>query len=152
MVGFMVGGAILKGVGDVKAGNAAKSIGDYNANVADEQATDAIARGTFEQQKFALGVKSTIGSQRAGFAGQNVDVGTGSPVDVTADAAYLGKLDEQTIAINAQREALGYKVQAQNARMGGQQAQTAGYFGAASTVLGTGASLLGAKYGWGKTA
>jgi hypothetical protein len=89
-----------------------------------------------------------IGTQRAGFAGQNVDVGQGSPTDVQGDAAYLGELDALKIRNNAAREAWGYRVQAQNARMGGQNAQTASQYGAAATLIGGGISLLASRYGW----
>lgn len=137
-------------VGQVKAGNAAKSTGDYNAAAAEIQANDAIARGRYDESRFRQGVKTLIGSQRAGFAGQGVDVGVGSAVDVQADAAYLGELDAQQIRTNAQRESWGYKVEAENYRRGGQAAKTASRFAAAGTVLGTGTSLLAARYGWGR--
>lgn len=137
-------------VGQTKAGNAAKSTGDYNAAVAELQAKDAISRGKYDEERFRQGVKLLIGSQRAGFAAQGVDVGVGTAVDVQADAAFLGELDAQQIKRNAAREAWGYEVEAENYRRGGQAAQTASRFGVAGTVLGTGASLLEARYGWGR--
>ena len=150
MLGLEVGGSILKGVGSVKAGNAAKELGDYNAEVATKRSADAIARGKDEEARFRLGVKSLIGSQRAGFAGQNVDVGIGSAVDVQADAAFLGELDALTIRTNARREAWGYQVEAENFKRGGQNAQNAGRWDAAGSLLSGGASLIQAKYGWGR--
>lgn len=151
MVGAVVGGTVLQTIGQIKSGNAAQELGDYNANVAEQQAVDAVKRGAEDEQKFRLGVKGLIGKQRAGFAGQNVDVGTGSAVDVQADAAYLGELDARTIRVNAAREAYGFKVQAENYRRGGDAAKTASMFGAASTILGgaaTTTSMLGKKYGF----
>jgi hypothetical protein len=149
MIGLAAGGTAISAIGQIKGGNAAKSQGDFNAAVAEQQAQDALARGTQDEERFRQGVRTLIGSQRASFAGQGVDVGTGSAADVQADAAYLGELDANTIRQNAARTAAGFKVQAENYRMGGSNAQTAGYFGAASTVLGTAGSLLAAKYGWG---
>jgi hypothetical protein len=149
-LGLGLGGAALSIIGQLKAGENAKAIGDFNAKVADAQAADALVRGQEDEQRFRAGVRTLIGSQRAGFAGQNVDVTQGSPVHVQADAAFLGELDAQTIKNNAAREAWGYSVQAENARMGGSNAQTASQFGAASTAIGAGYSLLQAKYGWGK--
>lgn len=161
-LGTAIFGAVQQARGQLKAGKAAKEAGeaegrrlDFNAGVADLQADDAIARGTEAEHRFRSTVRGLIGSQRAGFAGQGVDVGTGSAVDVQADAAYLGELDARTILSNAKREAWGFNVQAQDFRMGadvarrgGAAAQTASRYAAATGVLGTGSSLLLTKYGF----
>jgi hypothetical protein len=135
--------------GHIQAGRAAKKAGEYNAQVAELQAQDALDRGKVAEGNYRQGVKVLEGSQTADFAGQNVDVGTGSPVDVKADTAYLGELDAQQIRLDSQREAWGYKVQAQQSRMAGNQAATAQYYGAAGSALSGATTLLGAKYGFG---
>lgn len=159
---LLAGGTAVSARGQVKAGRAAREAGEaeagrleYNARIADLQAEDALLRGTEEEQRFRSTVRGLIGSQRAGFAGQGVDIARGSAVDVQADAAYLGELDALTIRSNAQREAWGYRVQGEDlrlgagvARRGGRAAQTAGRVAAAGTILGTGSSLLLARYGW----
>lgn len=150
-IGLAAGGTVLDVVGGIRAGNAAKSLGDYNALTAETQARDALARGAEDEQKFRAGLRGLIGSQRAGFSGQGVDVGTGSAVDVQADAAFLGELDALTIRTNAAREAWGYRREADNYRRGGQQAQSASRWGAASTIVGGAASLVQMRYGWGGT-
>lgn len=164
--------------GQLKAGNAAKRAGeaqqraaeksgelaDFNALVADLQADDAITRGQEDQQRFRSKVRQAIGAQRVGFAAGNIDVGSGSALDVQEDAARLGELDVLTIAGNAAREAWGYKMQAEDYRRRGQLAreegvafaeagrvnQTASRWGAASTIATAGGSLLEAKYGFGR--
>ncbi|HMJ04575.1 MAG TPA: hypothetical protein VK506_16655 [Conexibacter sp.] len=160
----------------MKAGNAAKKAGeqqrqasesqaelaDFNAQVADLQASDAIARGAQEESKFRQGVRGIIGSQRAGQAAGNIDVGFGSAVDVQADAAFLGEQDALTIRTNAAREAWGFKVEAADSRRRGEIArkegvylekagratQAASRWGAAGTLVGGGASLLQQRYGF----
>ncbi|HKE43891.1 MAG TPA: hypothetical protein VKB41_05070 [Steroidobacteraceae bacterium] len=162
--------------GQVRAGRAAKRAGeaqqqvaeseaqlsDYNAQVAELQAKDALERGGEKESRFRDQVRGLIGSQRAGFAGANVDVGYGSAADVQADAAFLGELDALTIRNNAAREAWGYKVEAEDLRrraeiqrQGGEMAAAAGreaakgaYIGAAGTVLGGTSSLLATRYGF----
>jgi hypothetical protein len=74
--------------------------------------TDAIARGAEAEGRSRSQTKQILGTQRAGYAGQGVDVGTGSAVDVAADTTALGELDAMTIRNNAKREAYGYQVQA----------------------------------------
>jgi hypothetical protein len=151
LIGVTVGGIVMDVIGKIKAGNAAKNIGDYNAAQYELQAQDAIQRGGADEEKFRAGVKTLIGGQRAGFAGQNVDIGQGTPVDVVSDTAFLGELDALTIRQNAQREAHGYQAMAENARLGGDAAKSAAYWSAGATALGGAGSLLAARYGWGRS-
>lgn len=178
---LLITGAVAAGVsayGQVRAGDASRRAGereqeaansqadlqDYNAEIADLQAADAIARGVEEEQRYRTSVRGIIGSQRAAFAGGNIDVGFGSALDVQEDAAYLGELDALQIRTNAAREAWGYKVQAEdlrrrgtitrregrNLREAGREGQTQQRIGALGTVLGAGNSLLQQRYGFGR--
>jgi hypothetical protein len=135
--------------GQIKAGHAAKKAGEYNAQVAELQAQDALDRGRQDEATYRQGVRTVMGSQRADFAGQNIDVESQSALDVSADTAYLGELDAQQIRTNAQREAWGYKVQANQSRMQGSAQANAQYYGAAGSALNGATTLLGMKYGWG---
>lgn len=169
-------GTATQAVGQIKSGNAAKRAGtaqkaakeseaqlsDYNAQVADIQATDAVQRGQQDEQRVRAGVRGMIGKQRAGFAAGNIDVGFGSAVDVQADAAFLGEQDALTVRNNAAREAWGYSVQAVDLRKraeitrkegsmleaAGKEQQKASRYAAAGTIVGGGASLAEAKYGF----
>jgi hypothetical protein len=164
----------------VKAGEAAQAsseseaqLADFNAQVTDLQAKDAIERGAEQESQFRASVRGIIGSQRAGQAANNVDVSYGSTVDVQADAAYLGELDAMTIRTNAAREAWGFKVQGQDYRKraeiarkegvyrkeaggaaatgsiaAGNAQATANYLGAASTIATGAGSALQARYGF----
>jgi len=144
------------------AANDAAALQDWNAQVADLQAEDAIARGADDESRLRGQVRGIIGAQRAAGAANKVDVGFGSTLDVQADAAFLGELDALQVRSNAQREAWGYKVDAENLRRqanitrkegvaaaaSGRQQKTQAYLGAANTVLGAGTSLIKAKYGF----
>lgn len=146
-----------------EAANSQAELSDFNAAVAEQQAKDAIQRGTADEQRFRQGVRGIIGSQRAAFAASNVDVGFGSAVDVQADAAFLGELDALTIRTNAAREAWGFSVQAADARKraevarkegvnleaAGQVAKSAARVAATGTILGGASSLLQTRYGFG---
>lgn len=149
------------------AAESSAQMDEFNAAIADQQAQDAVSRGQQDEDRFRQHIKLVIGSQRAGFAAGNVDVGFGSSVDTQADASYLGELDALTIRTNAGRQAWGYQVSATDyrnraavARKTGAFAleagqatadaeRTAGTLGAVSTIVGTGASLLEARYGFG---
>jgi hypothetical protein len=163
----------LAGLAGQRAKESEAQLAEYNAAVAQLQAKDAEARGVLEANRFRQAVKQVIGSQRAGFAAGNIDVGYGSTVDVQADAAFLGELDALTVRTNAAREAWGYKVEAEDltrraaiSRMEGVNLAEAGRlaketgkaagaaaskvatWGAAGTLLTGTSSLLAAKYGY----
>ena len=146
------------------AANSQADLADANAAIADLQAADAVARGADEESRFRVLVRQSIGAQRAGFAASNINVATGSAVDVQVDAAVLGELDALTIRTNAAREAWGYKVQAYDYRRRGEitrkegvaaaesgaAAQTASRWQAGASLFAGGASLLEQRYGFGR--
>lgn len=142
-------------IGARNAGAAARASGDYssavfgvNADIADAQAEDAIARGAEAEQRSRADTRGTIGAQRVAFAAQGIDIASGSAADVQGDTAYLGELDALTIRNNAKREAWGYTVEAMNyraqgrlARLGGRNSQRAANMQATSTLLTTAADI-----------
>ncbi len=87
-----------------------------NALLADASAQDAVQRGALAESRLRSGTRQLIGAQRSGYAGQGVDVNSGSAADVQADSSRLGEMDALTIRTNAMREAHGYGVQASNDR------------------------------------
>jgi hypothetical protein len=161
-LGIAAFGTATSVIGQQKSGRAAQRAAEsqaeqfeFNAAIADLQADDALARGADEEARLRAGVRSLVDQQRVGFAAQGVDVGYGSAADVQADAAFLGELDAQRLKANAEREAWGFQVNAEDlrrgadvARKGGQAARTAANWGSATTVLGTSSSLMLARYGW----
>jgi len=175
-VGFLVVGTGIKIYSAYKAGKAAKAQGaaerdaanseadlaDYNAAVSTLQAEDALARGADEESRFRSGIRGLIGSQRAGFAAGNIDVASGSALDVQADTATLGELDAVQIRTNAAREAWGFKVQATDLNKradiarksgvmlekAGRERAKAGYVNATADIVSSAGGLYGARYGF----
>jgi hypothetical protein len=156
------------GAAERRAAESQAALADWNAGIADLQAKDAIERGAEDESRFRQYVRQMVGSQRAGFAAANVDVGFGSALEVQADAAMLGELDALTIRTNAAREAWGFQVQAQDLRQRAEIARSegvmleeagrtqaagqraAGTLGAIRIGLGAGSSLLQQRYGFGR--
>ena len=136
-IGIGLIGAGKSASGSKKSGRIARDIGNFNAGVADQQAADALARGREAEDQLRSGVRKLIGSQRAGFAGQNVSLNDeGSAVEVQADTIKLQDEDIERIRYNAGREAWGFKMQAENYRMGGAATQQQRNAEATGTILG----------------
>lgn len=135
---LILGGiALAKGANDImnqrSASKAASQEAEYaaniygrNADLAEEQAKDALARGRESEMALRRKGRSITGAQRAGFAGQGIDVNSGSALDVTRNDTALSELDALTIRNNAQRESLGFKKQAEFDRADAEMARRGG--------------------------
>lgn len=99
---------------------------DMNAKVATLQAQDAIARGDLAAHEEGARTRGEMGAARAAAAAQGLDVGSGSALDVQANTATIGALDEATIRNNAARAAWGYTTEAADYRQQGKLARAAG--------------------------
>lgn len=97
-----------------------------NAIIAQRAAADARLRGKVEAGKQGLRTRQFIARQRVAQAGLGQTVDVGSALDLTADAAAAGKLDELTIRGNAEREAIGFLTQAGSFTAEAQLAQLRG--------------------------
>lgn len=72
---------------------------------------DAIARGEFEAEQYRRRLVGLIGSQRASFAAQGLDVSFGSPAEIMQETEDIGEADIAQIRENAMREAMGLRSQ-----------------------------------------
>ena len=145
------------------AANAEADLMDYNAAVAEIQAKDAVERGQVEAARYKEQVEGVVGAQRVGFAGQGVDVASGTALAVQADTAAMAEMDALQIESNAAREAWGYKVEAYDskkralyARREGVMLEKAGTANAwaagiqgAGGMLSTGLNYSAMRYGFG---
>jgi hypothetical protein len=119
-LGGLAGGQVLQGVANgVIQSNAIKMQGEYqrqtleqNIRIADIQSDEAIKRGEREIANYQRGVGKLLGAQRTAYAGQNVELDSGSALDVAEDTAQQARLNVITMKNNAWLEAWGYKAQA----------------------------------------
>lgn len=116
--------------------------GDYaqqqfeaNVRLADIQAEDARSRGTREASRIIGRGRRIQGKQRAGYAGQGVDVNVGTPATVVQETGATSEMDALTTANNAYREAWGYETQANNLRWQGRIAKRAADNEARNTIM-----------------
>lgn len=151
---FMLAGTGLQATGTMLNANsqarAMQAQGEYaqrmsnvNANFTDIQAQDAIRRGDKSAQRLGLQTRQLIGAQRAAAAGGGVEVNSGSPLQLQADAAALSAMDQATIRNNAWKEAMGLKMESSIQRSHGDMAARTGRFNARQTMLGGELQALG---------
>lgn len=115
--------AVISAASAMQASKARKSQAKFQAQVAqnnviiaDRKAVDAVKRGEVEARKHAAKVEQFQATQTVSLASQGVDITTGTSVDLLADTAELGAIDEQVIRHNSAREAYEHRVNAQTAQ------------------------------------
>jgi hypothetical protein len=136
-------GAYNSGRAQQGAANYNAAIASQNAQIARENATHAGQAGEQTAAMSEMKTRAAVGSIKANQAAAGVDVNSGSAVDVRSSAAELGELDAINIRSKAAQDAYGYENQAKSFdetgeldKFTGENAETAGTIGAASTFLG----------------
>ena len=109
-MGAMAAMAALQVASSIQQAKLAK----VNAKIAGKQAEHARARGQWDAMQIRQRARLISGAQRAGFAGQGVDVSTGSAVAIQAETAYLAELDVSQALQNASLRAWNFDVQGAN--------------------------------------
>jgi hypothetical protein len=152
-------GAGVTAYGQHEAGQAAGAAANYGATVArnneiiaNQNADYAIASGLQKSETTSRKSAAVGGRIKAAQAANNVDVNSGSAVEVQAGQREAGELDAETVLNNAELTAYGYRSQGKNyeaeAKLkdaSADQARIGGDFAAAGGLLGS-ASSLGTKW------
>lgn len=112
-------GAGVSAIGSVASGVAQGDAASYNAQVANNNAIIARQNATYAEQagnakveQAGIRASEQMGGVKTALAANNVDVNTGSAVDVETGTREEGALNQFTIANNAELQAYGYRAQA----------------------------------------
>lgn len=128
-------GTAVSAMGQMQAAKAQARAAEYQAKWDQAQAVDAIERGQVEEQKVRNRNAQVLGRQRAVMAAGNLDLTSGSPLDILGDTAQIGELDALTTRNNAQREAESFRVDSELRKGEAKNYRTAGKFAAVGTAL-----------------
>lgn len=94
-------------------GRLQRSVSRFNARMGRMQADDALERGRYVESQYRKDVSKVVGAQRSGYAGQNVDVDSGTAAHIQDETKQIGELDALMIRNNAAKEAMGYRMGAE---------------------------------------
>lgn len=108
-----------------KQGQMEKELFGKNADLAEQQAADAEARGAQAALRQSFRMRTLLGSQTAALAGQGIEI-SGTPASVLQSDQDIGEMDRLAILESARREAWGYRKQAEIYRDQGNLALIAG--------------------------
>ncbi len=136
---------------NVNANNAAAAATEQqaqeNAKFAEAQAVNATRAGLIEEDRRRDETRAMLGRQRAALAANNVDMSTGTPLELLGDTAAIGEQDALTIRANAAREAWGYRAQGVNYKNEGAMAKAAAKNQNRATILTAAGSIAQQGYG-----
>lgn len=118
-----------------------KGVADYNARVAENEAEETRAAGVERENIQRRRTAELISKQRAQLGAANVDIGSGSALQLQEDAEILGEADALRIRSNFERRAGSLDTSAELTESQGEFAESAGKNAAIGTLLSTAATV-----------
>ncbi len=144
---FTAGAGYVSAQNQKDAGKYQADVAKQNAELNDLRATQAATIGSIQEDQHRAKVQQLAGTQRANFAANGIDLGSGVVQDMIGQTYTMGETDALTIRYNAMNEAWGYRTQAVNDRNDGRFSKWGGNAQANSTYLTTASSLITQGYG-----
>lgn len=126
--------AIGKAVGSKIEGDAAKDAGDYNAQIAENNAMLSRQQAAEDERVFRVASRKELGGIRSGYAAGGI-TSEGSAQDVLEESAANAELDALKIKHGGEVRAKGFEADAVLSRAKGEAAQTSSTFSAAGSLL-----------------
>lgn len=144
-----IGGSVMGGISSYQQGKQQQAMYNYqaqvaqeNARIAQQNAAEVRQQGIEEERLQRMKTLQNIGSQQTAMAANGIDITQGTPLDFVGDTAAMGELDALQTRYNYEKKALAYEQQAygfQNESsldvIKGQNAYTAGKWGAVTSGL-----------------
>jgi hypothetical protein len=140
-----LGSGLISTMGMIQNSRAQAKAAEMNARAQQEAARQAIEQGQQEAERQRRAGAAMLGEQRVAMAANGVDVTSAAAIDVLDDTRFLIEEDAFAVRENARRKAQGNAQAAANYRAEASSARSQGIFGAASTLLTTGAKV-GKRY------
>ena len=110
-LGLSAAGALAGAVGAYQTSRTAKATAQANADAAEQNAQDALARGDKDAAAVMRQSRAAVGAQRAAYSARGLDISEGTPADVIDQTDFFGQSDAATARTNARREARAYRAQ-----------------------------------------
>lgn len=139
-----VGGAV-KAAGILKGGSSAKQAGDINAQIAEDNARAAREKASLEVVRNRRLASKALGSVRAAAGGSGI-AQSGSVLDVLEESAALAEEDALLIKHSGEAEAVAAINEGTLQRFYGNKKKSASKISAASSLLNTGANIVGSFF------
>jgi hypothetical protein len=137
------GGAMMQGQAQSQAAAYQAAVAMNNEKVAKQNATMALEQGEAQEQAQRQKTAQMVGTERAVMGANDIEMNSGSALNVQKSTVETGELDALTIRSNAQLNSRNFLQQASNfgSQAGLLSAQSSWAMDAG--IMGAGSSLLG---------
>ena len=132
----MVATAAVTAIGTASSAKAQSNASKQNALYAERNQQLSMMQAGAREEAQRRRARYALGSQAAAIAESGVDVNSGSAARSVAESATNAELDALNIRYEGLMQAEGYAAEAANERTRSKYAMNAGYFGAATSLLG----------------
>lgn len=139
-------GTVAQGYAAKQKGKYENQVAKYNARVKENEATLVRTKGVEEENAARQRTAQLLSKQRAQLGAANVELTSGSPLDLQEDTVLLGEVDALRIKSNFQRGAESLEQQAELTLAGGEAAEAAGEFAFGASLLSAGGLVAGKWY------
>lgn len=129
-----VSGSAIGSVGDLYTGNAQATALQTQATQNQRNAQLALEQGQYDSMRVGMQVAQKVGAIHANYGASGVESTSGSVLDVLNASAINGEMDTQNILKGAQVKAINFENEASMENLGAQNAKTASYFNALSSL------------------
>lgn len=135
MIGMSLLGSFAQAQGAKSSANAQAQAYEYNARIAENNATIARQQAAADANMIARDITRRQGTMAAGYAAAGLSP-EGSPIDVLAFSASEGELDRVTTLYKGEVRAVGYQNEANLARFGASSARAQGSARSSEILIG----------------
>lgn len=146
MAVMAVASAAVGAYSAVEQGKNARSVARYNAREAENEAVRTRNRGIEEEVKHRRQVAELQSRQRAQLGASNVDLRSGSALDIQEDAQLLGEVDSLRVRTNFEEQASSLERGGSLTRSQGNAAARAGNVQAVGSLLQGAGAVAGQWY------
>jgi hypothetical protein len=147
-IALAVAGTAMSAFGQIQQAQRQKAMAEANANLAEQDAAQKQQAAKEEAYKISKERARTLGTQATQYGASGVSLSSGTPLDVLANTAAEYERDITYAGLHGDQARRRGEAEAEIYRFGGEQAATAGWIGAGSTLLtGFGKAYGQYKYG-----
>lgn len=133
----------------LQQGDFADDLSKTNQQILNENARQVEQSGAIEANRLRQQGRAARGAQAAALAANNLDLSSGTPLDILLDTARASELDAATASYNSRTAARDMRVQGAMIRRQGRLDKRSSRISAGTTILGSAAQSAG-QYGLAK--
>lgn len=119
LAGLQIAGSYFAAQNVLATAETNRRVSDINAEFAELDAYDAEIAGFSEAARYQSIIDQTLSEQQAQMAAADIDTNFGTAAAVQEETKLIGELNKMEIINQAERQALGYKQQSRQFRLGG---------------------------------